>query len=121
MHLWVRGGYEVSVNRPAWSLPPREPSAPKKKPQVMPGLRFVSGAKAWCYLCNSEHRFAEPHKGAAPVLAEDVEMSICKWCSKEFPTRGDHGNAKRYYCTADCRNERIKARKRQSWAGRATA
>lgn len=83
--------------------------------QARTGMAFYIGsrAQAWCYLCNSEHRFTEPCIGQREAVAiEDATSFICTRCGEKFaPTPYDRS---RTYCSPMCRDEARRARKRLS-------
>lgn len=64
-------------------------------------------ARAWCYLCGSEHRFHEPCLTRSTPRTR--RTFICGHCRKPFYVRSDR---ERMYCTPDCSYAAKLARKR---------
>ena len=105
----------MSVNRPAWSYPERRP-----KPRVQSGLRFVGGAKCWCYLCNSEHPWGVAC-GSLPE-PEPPRLSIagavpCTACGSVFVPSAFTRGVNRY-CSPRCRLDVKSAKARKGYDGR---
>ena len=106
----------MSVNRPAWSYPERKP-----KPHVQSGLRFVGGAKCWCYLCNQEHPWGAECGASMPSSAhtqhyenEPVPCTVCQTWFRPSPfARGQHR-----YCSPACKQAVKNAKRSVSYDGR---
>jgi hypothetical protein len=97
---------------PRWTTHEREGRKSGTKPSVQPGLRNIgANAKAWCYLCGSEHRFGEPcivrgRPKPQPIYPE------CGYCHGPILPE-THRKA---YCSALCRDDAKHQRRREARA-----
>jgi len=66
---------------------------------------YMGAAKGWCYICHSEHLFAEPHTGTGPKPVE-TETRICEYCGHRFkPTNSKPGR----FCDPVCSSNKRRA------------
>lgn len=104
----------MSVNRPAWSYPEGKPKS-RPKPHVQSGLRFVGGAKCWCYLCKSEHQRSEPcgQKGTRRLVAVEPEKTVvCAMCGTPMAPHPSN-RTDNHYCSWVCKG---RAKRSREWA-----
>jgi hypothetical protein len=88
------------------------------KPHVQSGLRFVGGAKCWCYRCKSEHRWEEGCYAPEPAgpVAPDTRVP-CTYCGVLF-LPGPSARGRNRYCSPPCHRAVKSARARKGYDGR---